>query len=70
MQNIINIDLTVEDLKNILILIGRVKDITGAEAQPVSNLQQKLFNYLPPEAVKEEKKEDVDNSVAKKTKKK
>jgi len=50
-------DLTYDDIKGILNLIGRVQNITGQEALAVAIIQQKLRDILPIEEVKPEVKE-------------
>lgn len=57
-KEINKMDLTIEDIKNILNLIGRVANITGQEAFAVAITQQKLQALLPVEAPKEEVKEE------------
>jgi len=47
-------DLTHEDIKNVLHLIGRVENLKGTEAFAVAVIQQKLTSILPKEEVKPE----------------
>ena len=62
-------DLNAEDIKNILALIDRVQNITGAEALAVAITQKKLRDLLPPEEPKVEEvpKEKLEETIGKPT---